>query len=143
MPGRIVETWTVIRFNDWTFDRELLLITRGPWRYKFNSNGGERKHMKIGTSGRFVATEHIVLSGGRATRKSLFDRLYEHDPNGGPAMGTDQIDVMLHNMKELIFPKLGVILVGEKRGGDKWYTLKPFSVTETAQKIRDVVRPTA
>lgn len=134
----------MIRFKDWTIDRRTLAIHHGAFYYVFNGKqGNERRYIRRGTSARFLTTEHLILSGGRATRRSIFDCIYSDDIDGGPLQGTKQVDVMLNHMEKDVFPKLGCVCVHTRRAGEMWYELKSFNVEAAAQKIRDVVRRTA
>lgn len=134
----------MIRHNDWTIDRKTLTITHRGCTYVFSARkGNERKHIEQGVSGRFTVLEHLILSGGRATSTQLFSRLYDHDPEGGPLKGHEQIKIMLHQIQREVLPRLSAVLIKDRRAGRMWYEIKPFSVAETAQKIIDVVRRSA
>ena len=127
----------MIRFNDWTIDRSTLTVTHGAYRYHFNGKkGNERKYIPSGMSGRFLVIEHLLLAN-RPTRDSLFEYIYGNNLEGGPEVGTKQIDVMVHMMKLEVFPKLNCYLRSARGAGQMWYYIKPLF------EAPDVVRQSA
>lgn len=138
-----MEARPVIRFNDWTIDRETLTIRRGNLICKFKNQGTRPTHLPPGVHLRFSIVEHMLLSGGRTTYKALFARFYDHDRDGGPLMGHGVIKVVMSEIKMGVLPQLHCVLEVRRKAGENWYGIKTFSVTEAAQKIRDVVRRTA
>lgn len=112
----------MIRFNDWTFDRKTMTVTHGDRSHAFVDRP-DALVRRFRINRRYATMEHIVLSGERATRDSLWELLYSDHEDGGPIGGTKIFDVMFSQMRPAL-KTLGVRLVQDKRAGVRYLSLR-------------------
>jgi hypothetical protein len=107
----------VIRWNGFEIDRQNLTIRRGDKIIRFVR--------RYGRSIRFDLICHVML-GPPQTQQEIFDKLYSHDPDGGP-ISRHSVFCHIH----VICKKMAPLGIAIKHGRGHYPRTLRLEVTET------------